>query len=109
MVGKIIRKINADTQLTIDAEGDTLMDVLFQLTPIINMPKTCGKCESENITIKTSSVKSGEFQYIYYVCCNCDARMTWGEYKSPKGTFFLKQWEGKDDWKNKEPKKERDE
>ena len=93
MVGKVTKKINASTQITVEAEGDDLTDVLFQLNPIINAPQVCGKCSSEDITIKVKSVQEGKYQYLSYDCNSCHATKQWGEYKVPKGCFFLKRWE----------------
>jgi DNA-directed RNA polymerase subunit M/transcription elongation factor TFIIS len=84
------KKINANTQIDIKVAGE-LKDCLFQLQPLMNAPSKCPSCESDKITITTRvAKKEGDvYQYIQYTCTECGQRQKWGEYKAPKGCFFL--------------------
>ena len=93
MEATVTKKLNATTQIVVKAEGENLEQVLFQISPIINAPNACGKCQGVDITLTTKSMKKGEFQYIQYECKSCGAKQLFGHYKVPKGTFFLKEWE----------------
>ena len=92
---KVVKRFNDTTQITVTAQGDTLMDLMFQVEPVINAPDKCGKCSSEEVTVRTRSVKEGKFQYLSYECKTCGARRPLGSYQTPKGCFFLKPWEDK--------------
>ncbi len=90
---KVIKKLGEDIQLNVTAEGSNLMDMLFMVSPIINAPKECGKCQGTDITIRTKYVKNGGNKFISYACNGCGAELQWGQYKEVKDCYFLKDWQ----------------
>jgi hypothetical protein len=70
-------------------EGDDLREALIRATPFINLDTECGCCGSNDLSIQARITKEG-FHYVEQICKQCWARRAFGEYKEPKGAFFIK-------------------
>ena len=91
---KVVKKINPTTQIQIEfTEERDLKEAMLKASPFINMHTTCGKCHGDNLSLRARNTKGGEFIYIEQVCLDCRAQRSMGEYKSPKGALFFKQWQ----------------
>jgi len=91
---KVIKKLNPTTNVEFLFEGKDLKEAILMATPILELQGTCGKCGSDNLTLRTRLVKDGEFEYLEFACQECRAKQGFGEYKKVKGAYFLKnEWE----------------
>lgn len=94
MKATLHKKLGKNTMLELVVEGE-LKDIMFAVAPVANAPEVCQKCESDKIEVNCRVVKTedGPLSYIEYRCQACHAVQQWGEYKAPKGCFYLKPWE----------------
>lgn len=75
-------------------EGKDTKEKFLELEFITGFARQCGKCGSKNIKpISARRTKDGEFIYLESYCFDCRAFRPSGEYKSPKGVLFWKQWQ----------------
>lgn len=88
------KKINCTTQLSIKFDGEKdLKEALLKATPFMQLEGICGICGDDKIKLQARQTKDGQYIYVELYCPKCKARQSFGEYKSPKGTLFLKKWE----------------
>jgi len=93
---KVIKKLSSTDTVEFNFEADDLKAAVLLATPILELEPSCGKCKGTELAIHTRVVKDGEFQYMEFFCKKCGARRPFGEYKHPKGAYFLKrEWEEK--------------
>jgi hypothetical protein len=91
---KVIKKLNSTDTVEFNFVAEDLKAVVLLATPVLELDPNCGKCKSTELSIHTRVVKDGEFQYMEFFCKKCGARRSFGEYKHPKGAYFLKrEWE----------------
>ena len=90
----VTKKINCTTQLSIKFDGEKdLKEALLKATPFMQLEGTCGICGDDKVKLQARQTKDGQYIYVELYCPKCKARQSFGEYKSPKGTLFLKKWE----------------
>jgi len=90
----VTKKINCTTQLSIKFDGEKdLKEALLKATPFMQLEGACGICGDDKVKLQARQTKDGQYIYVELYCPKCKARQSFGEYKSPKGTLFLKKWE----------------
>ncbi len=90
----VTKKLNATTQLTIKFDGERdIKEALLKATPFMQLRGTCGLCGKDNTEFRARQTPDGKYIYIEQACLDCGAQQTFGEYKAPKGAFYLKKWQ----------------
>ncbi len=89
----VTKRINPTTQITIKFDGERdLKEAVLKATPFMQLSEKCGCCGSDDITLQARPTHNSEFTYLEMTCRKCHAQQSFGEYKTPKGAFFLKPW-----------------
>lgn len=88
-----VKKTVGNSEITYTSDGKDLKEDIVKITWLSNSPDKCGLCDSPNIALQGRVTKEGEFIYAEFVCKDCWAKATLGEYKHPKSALFIKKWE----------------
>lgn len=83
--------IKIGTSCTINAEGETPVDLIKAVSQFAQLPKQCGHCGSANLSLTHRTAgQSDEYDYLQLKCMDCGARGDIGQSKSPKGGIFFR-------------------
>lgn len=83
-----VKRLIGDTEVTYESNGKDLKEDILMCSWLANAPTRCGNCESVNIGIQGRMAQ--DFIFAEFICMDCYAKTTMGEYKTPKGVLFVK-------------------
>lgn len=90
---KVQLKLSPKQTVEMVFNGQTVVDVILEATPILAFDGVCGYCKGEEFTLMTRLTgEQKEYKYTEFTCTSCKAKRQLGEYKGNKG-FYLKSWE----------------
>lgn len=92
------------SKLTFEIEGSTQAELFKQIAEVneIFQDESCGECGNADTRFVVRTNKDGDDYYERH-CSKCGSRLSYGQYKTPKGGLFVKRKtaDGKFDTKNK--------
>ena len=88
-----VKKLIGDVEVMYQSDGKDLKEDIVKVSWLTNAPTKCGICQGTDIYLQGRVTKEGEYIYAEFVCKECFAKATIGEYKNPKGALFVKKWE----------------
>ena len=83
-----VSRLIGESQVTIESSCEDTKEEIIRCSWLLNAPTTCGACGSVNISLQGRTAK--DFSFAEFLCKDCYAKTTMGEYKSPKNALFVK-------------------
>ena len=86
---KVKLQVNKRVSIVATVEDAKIANAIKQVNPLLAFDGKCGVCGLSNIYLNTKTAKG--FDFTEFVCSDCGARASWGQYK--EGGYFLKKFE----------------